>query len=395
MTVADPPITAAAASRFWRAIAVASLAVLFVGTHWPSLHIPPLVGPDGEISQISPDKFLHFIGFGLLLVPWWWSGWFRRRWTLIAAAAAWSLFDEASQAILPIDRVFLAEDALCNLCGIAAAASVLAAAGPVGDFGGHARLLRERRDRAEDLLLARPSNWLMLGISAALAALVVSPLAAIAGPWLEMHPRVTAIAGGVLAAAAGGLIAVDRGIAAKVAWIRRERACLACGDAGGAVAANDCRSCGAFTPSAAWAAAPAPFAAAALLRAAWRPLLLASVAVIALVGLFLLLIADRPWSWSEAADRIYLGLNPATRIVIDLTLLIAAGAWAWHGTRRNLAAAIDRQHLRCRRCGFDLGGTPPDAATGCGRCGECGEAFLAPLPVAGERDRRDDAAFSS
>lgn len=386
MTATGPAGVPLATRRFWRGIAVASLAVLFAGTHWPSLHIPEMVRPDGSPSEIHPDKFLHFIGFGLLLVPWWWSGWFRRRWTLLAAAAAWGVFDEASQAMLPIDRTFLAEDALCNLCGIAAAASLLAAAGPAGASGGLVRLAEARRARAEDLLLARPSNWLVLATTAALAALAASPLLAMLGPSLELHPRVMAIGGGVLAAAAGGLIALDRGIAAKVAWFRREQACLACGRAG---AAEGCRGCGAATPAAAWAPPSEAMGPAALLRAAWAPLLRGAAAVILLVGLFLLLVADRPWAWSESADRLYLGLNPATRIVVDLAMLAAVGAWAARGIRRNLAAACDGQHRRCRRCGHDLAGTPPDAA-GSGRCGECGTAFLAPPSVAGGPDRRDD-----
>lgn len=387
MAAASAMTRRASAERFWRLVAVGSLAALFTGTHWPSLRIPEFVGPDGETSPFSPDKFLHFIGFGLLLVPWWWSGWFRRRSALLAAAAAWAVFDEAMQAVLPINRTFLPEDALCNLCGIAAAASVLAAAGPAGRGDGPSALARHARGLAEDRLLSRPSNWLLLAVSVALAVLVAAPLLALLGPSLGMHPQVMAIGGGALAAAAGGLVALERGIAVKLAQLRESRACLGCGrpDAAGA-----CPACGAATPPGAWGGAASPTAA-ALLRAAWLPVLRSAAAVGVLVGLFLLLVADRPWPLSETLDRIYLSLNAATRIVIDLAMLIAAGAWAAHGTRRRLAEAFDRQHLRCLRCGHDLAGTRADAATGAGRCGECGAPYLAPVAVAGGAVRRDDA----
>lgn len=387
MAAASAMTRRASAERFWRLVASGSLAALFAGTHWPSLRIPEFVGPDGETSPFHPDKFLHFIGFGLLLVPWWWSGWFRRRSVLLAAAAAWAVFDEAMQAVLPIDRTFLAEDALSNLCGIAAAASVLAAAGPVGRGDGSSALAMHARSLAEDQLLGRPSNWMLLAVSVALAVLVASPLLALLGPSLGMHPQVMAIGGGALAAAAGGLVALDRGIAAKLKQLRGSCGCLGCGRPR---AAGVCSACGAATPPGAWGEGAKPTAA-AVLRAAWWPLLRSAAAVGGLVGLFLLLVADRPWALSEAIDRRYLALNPATRIVIDLAMLIAAGSWAAHGIRRRLAEAADRQHLRCLRCGHDLAGTPADAAAGTGRCGECGTPFVAAAAVAGEAVRRDDA----
>jgi len=374
-----------AAQRYWRLVAVVALVVLFTGTHWPSLRVPLLAEADDGPGSPSPDKLLHFVGFGLLVLPWWWTGWFPRLWILALAAGAWAIFDESMQALLPIDRTFLPEDILCNLCGVTAAVALLWGFRPVGTVGGHAELELRLRATAEGMLLRSPNNWLLLAAAAALGAVVAVPGFVLLGPLGGFHPLVMALCGGFLGAAVAGLFALSRGIEAKVAQMRQARACVWCGVPG---VEGRCGGCGAVHPRGAWLETEPPRLR-ELAAAGWWPLLRSLLALLLASGLFLLLVADRPWAWSASLDRLYLSLNGVTRIVVDLTLLAIAGGWAIHGTRIRLAARLDAQHRSCRGCGHDLSGAPVDARTGAGRCGECGRTFRS-APVAVEPSDRDD-----
>lgn len=97
-------------------IAVWSLIVVFVLTHWPRLELPLVL--EGS------DKIIHMTVFGLLCAPIWWARWFKTPWELLAAAMAWAAFDEWTQSIPFIHRSATKEDFLANACGVVAGASV-------------------------------------------------------------------------------------------------------------------------------------------------------------------------------------------------------------------------------------------------------------------------------
>ncbi len=72
---------------------------------------------------ISPDKLFHFVSFGVLAMTFWCSGWVNQKRFAIGILIAWTLFDEITQALLPLGRPFSFADLTASVLGVIAAAS--------------------------------------------------------------------------------------------------------------------------------------------------------------------------------------------------------------------------------------------------------------------------------
>ena len=339
--------------RGWRIVFASSAGLYLVGSHWPRLEMDPV----GEAGP-SPDKILHFLAFLLLTLPAWWTGWFRTLIGLWLAGVGFAVFDEVTQWLLPIERNITAGDLLCDACGITAGVAILAASRPMDDP--RSRRLAAQRGIAEATLLSKTSNWLVLGVTGMLGAVVLVPLAVLLADPLRIEARAMAVAGGALGIAVAGLVGLEFGTRATVRRLRRANACVRCGSAD---AAANCDNCGAEGVSQAWFEPPRPTAA-AVLDAAWWPLLRAGVvatATIVLLGVFGLV--ERWWPDETTIAR-----------VVDFTVLVVAAAWGIHGARRRLARLASEADRRCVRCGHDLRGLKD--AHGIANCPECGSPFL-------------------
>ena len=313
---------ARAARRFWRIVAIASLTIFLIGTHWPKLRLPEVEGGP------SSDKLIHFIAFALLAVPVWWTGWFGRLRMLLIAGVLFALFDEVTQELLPIDRFMNLDDFLCDLCGLVASVSILAA---IGTTSGDA-MRRESAWRlaAHDRLLSKPLNWANLAVAAALGVVVVAPLAVLLAPAVRIDGKVLAIAGAGVGAAAGGLLALEAGTRATLRRLRLDRACPRCGSIGTDPPA--CVRCGEpVMPSLCSPPATLPLAARA--QAAAMPIAqaMAGLAAIAVVA-----------SLAPIVTVPLASFEPITVLAIDLMLVGIALAWAIRGTRRRLGRMLDR-----------------------------------------------------
>ena len=324
---ADPALdeaeqAARAARRFWRVVSVASLTVFLIGTHWPKLRLPEVEGGP------SSDKLIHFIAFALLAVPVWWTGWFGRLRMLLIAGVLFALFDEVTQELLPIDRFMNLDDFLCDLCGLVASVSILAALGTKS--GDAMRRESAWRLAAHDRLLSKPLNWANLAVAAALGVVVVAPLAVLLAPAVRIDGKVLAIAGAGVGAAAGGLLALEAGTRATLRRLRRARICPRCGSTDANPPA--CVRCGASVAAGLWSEPPR-IPGAARVGAALIPTSQSAAALVAIAAAASLV----PFVTAPFAN-----FEPITVLAIDLMIVGLALAWAIRGTRRRLGRTLDR-----------------------------------------------------
>lgn len=147
-----------AARRNWRVAFVVWFVAITVATHWPQMAIDT-----GEHK--APDKLLHFACFGIMAFSLWSSGWFRHPVAVWAVVSLWALFDEVTQAFLPLGRPFSPADLLSGELGI------LAASAWMGALGSPA--MSSTRDRV-DRLLAKGTNWVPLVMLSVIMTLVVA-----------------------------------------------------------------------------------------------------------------------------------------------------------------------------------------------------------------------------
>ncbi len=307
---------AAAAKRFWRTVAIASLVLFLVGTHWPKLRLPEVEG--GPAS----DKLIHFIAFALLAVPVWWTGWFSRLRWLLVAGTLFAIFDEITQELLPIDRFANLDDLLSDLSGLFASVSILASLRATGSDASRGR--HSMRRSASNLLLSKPVNLANLTVAAALGMVVLVPVGVLLAPVVLIDVKVLAIAAAGVGAAGGGLLALEAGTRATLRRVRNARTCPFC-------LAEPCEppvciACSKPIAAAMWSAPPT-IALASRLRAAWLPSVRSLVALTALVAVVHLVpVVTRPLE----------NLEPITVLALDLMAVAIALAWSIHGTRVRL-----------------------------------------------------------
>ena len=329
------------ATRHWRVLLGIYAGALATGTHWPRLNL-------GDPER-PPDKMMHFAAFGVLAALLWQARMVRTPWRLLAVGVAWCAIDEITQGIPVLGRSVSIHDFVASALGVAVATAVVAATRPVG--GEPSRARRERFDRTLDSLLARPGPWMAIASAAALGALVTVPLAVLLDGRLDTRGAgVGPFAASLLGAGFGVAVAAP---AAALAGIRHEDRRLVAG--------------GTF-PS------PTPtIASSAILASAWRPALLALVAIVLLLALWGGLLTLRVQSTAVArVDAFLAGLPKGMVTVIDATVLGVTAAFATWRTRVRLARWIDAGGSRCVACGHPFG---PHGAT---RCPECGVEVAVP-----------------
>jgi len=102
---------------------------------------------------ITPDKMFHFVSFGVLAMTFWCSGWIKQKLTVVLLLLLWTLVDEFTQALLPIDRPFSIADITASMLGVLVAA---------GWMGGLSHLQFCEVNEKIDSLLSRTRAWLVL-----------------------------------------------------------------------------------------------------------------------------------------------------------------------------------------------------------------------------------------
>jgi len=105
----------------WKLAFCLWLVVVTIATHMPAAE------PSENPSFIAPDKLFHFVSFGVLSFALWNCGWTKHRWTVVRIMIGWAIFDEFTQAMLPLDRPFSVADITASMLGIIAAASWMGA----------------------------------------------------------------------------------------------------------------------------------------------------------------------------------------------------------------------------------------------------------------------------
>jgi hypothetical protein len=345
---------------------------LAVGTHWPKLQL-------GTGDMPAPDKLIHLVAFGglgLLLAR---SGWLGRWWIL--AAAAWIIFDEATQAIPGLNRTTSWMDPAAGLLGIGVVAAWGWALAPIGGPANRARLAFLRL--AHDSVFARPTTWLWCALAGTAGASAIG-----AAAWWGLGLRqpddlfVSLVAG----AGAGVHFTLHALTARRRRELARIRACPWCAASGAnlrfdAQGCAPCSGCGRSLWIGQWRA-DLSLPRGRLLRLARRPILAAAamaavaaaawgVAVLAHAAWGIRLASRVPWEIASSVDLAGAGLAAA--------ILVRVG-------RRQVAAAFDAQHRACLCCGHDVHGSP--ATAGEGRCAECGRTYhVAPWPNASKPRR--------
>jgi hypothetical protein len=366
-------------ARPWRLAFVLYALALATGTHWPKLELH--LG-----DRPAPDKLIHLVAFGGLAVLLWQTRWVSGLGRLALIGLAWSAVDETTQAIPGLGRHLSWLDMIAGQIGIVLVAAWGWALEPQGGAASRAR--QAFASLALDHLFLRARNWLLIGAGAAAGAVIIGAAAVTLAMMGFRVDRFHAAMMGLVAGAAGGAH-----VTLESCW-RRERArlaplrpCLACGAscagaAWNAQAASQCARCSAPIWAGTWSEPvwpPRPD----LARLALKPALAALAIVLGASAMFLLIINLRlAVPLAGRAFRAYAGLPTDMVMVIDLAVLALALAVAVRLYRGRIASLIDRQHLRCLRCGHDLRGTP-QSATGTGACGECGTEFVSPPTASG------------
>lgn len=149
----DAPLARQARS-VWRILLVAYLVPVTVATHWPRLAFQ---------GSGTVDKFVHFVGFGLLAWLFLNAALFRRPILNFALGAFWVYFDEVTQSIEILGRTFSGYDMIAGWLGCAVAGIVF--------FGMRIRAPRATDERlcdltAERLAFSTVAGWLRVGLAA-------------------------------------------------------------------------------------------------------------------------------------------------------------------------------------------------------------------------------------
>ncbi len=148
----DAPL-ARKARRNTRIALACYLVPMTVATHWPRLAFE---------GSGTVDKFVHFVGFGLLAWLFLNAGLFRRPILNFALAVAWVYIDEVTQAIEILGRTFSGYDMIAGWLGCAVAGIVWWGTRLRAPHGTEERLADLT---AERLVYAEKGGWLRVGAS--------------------------------------------------------------------------------------------------------------------------------------------------------------------------------------------------------------------------------------
>jgi hypothetical protein len=126
-------------------------------------HLPQATPSNNPVFE-SPDKLLHFVCFGILAFLFSQTRWVTSPYTCWAIVALWAIVDEATQHVLPINRVFSFADLVAGELGIAAFMLWFGALSQ--------EPTRRIRETVNEILSAR-KNWFLIGFIAFGVGLVV------------------------------------------------------------------------------------------------------------------------------------------------------------------------------------------------------------------------------
>ncbi len=107
-----------------RVVFVLYALALTTATHWPALKI-------GTETFPAPDKIIHMIAFGGLLVMLWRTRWVPRIWQAGLIVLVWALVDELSQSIEVLQRTFTLQDMVAGQLGVVVTLAWYKALAPV------------------------------------------------------------------------------------------------------------------------------------------------------------------------------------------------------------------------------------------------------------------------
>jgi hypothetical protein len=359
-------------ARPWRAAFVLYALMLTVATHWPSVAL-------GTEEQPAPDKFLHMLVFGGLVILLWRTGWLKAPWQAVVIVLLWAVVDELSQGLPVLDRSFSWQDVVAGQLGAILVAVGFCALAPVGGRTNRTRIAYRAFIITD--LFARARTWLLVGVCAAAGAAV----GGLAG-WLVLRQAdfvyrnpANLIVAAIVAAVAGALVAAAALCRGRAREMGDRQPCFACGGSCREAPFDEsgegrCPSCGGPIHRGQWAA-PMQLPMSAALRGAGPAALVAGGLVLAGVALYsVLLVLSMRLTSARQLLQIWQQLSPDMRFCVDLTLVAIALGIGLRIYRDRQARLHDRQHLTCRCCGHDLQGTA--VRQGLGVCGECGASFV-------------------
>lgn len=363
--------------RPWRIAFVVYTLLLFTATHWPHLDI-------GSEGRPAADKLIHLYAFGGFAFLLWRTGWIRSRWLLLMVGAAYTVFDELTQAVPLLGREFSRLDVIASMLGVVNLVVWLAALQPIGGRANRLRLRAQSFTFEE--LFTQWRCWILATIAAipiGFAVLFIWPI--VFQNMYEGWPQLLYAAGHLVWLGTMGVIWL-KWWEHERARLYREARCMACGASCREVkpdeqGAGACATCGEVFHVGQWlepVGLPEGSQRRSMMFAAGTAV---AMIIVLTIGAFVL---------SFLARRIVQTSQLPFDLInsIDLTILSLATAFGGYLLRRAFARATDQQGAFCRRCGHDLRATATER--GIGRCGECGTAFARGIDVQGSPASTDD-----
>lgn len=176
---------------------------LTVATHWPALDL-------GTESYSAPDKVLHMIALGGLVVLLQRTRWLTATWQAVLVGLVWAAVDELTQAIPILGRHASAGDMLAGQLGILLVGSWWWALGPAGSPADRDR--HRRRVAAMDEVFASLHSWIIVGLVALLGAAIAVAVAwpVLAGLGVGTERLTWVVVAGIAGAGSTGLFAAAR-----------------------------------------------------------------------------------------------------------------------------------------------------------------------------------------
>lgn len=364
--------------RIWRFAFLAYAGAQVALSHWPHLSL-------GEPGESSPDKMLHVYVFAGLTVSFALARWTRCLLTVFLIMSGWVVIDELTQAIPALGRTITVYDMIASECGVLIACAWMAALRPVG--GDRSRARDAFRARVLRSIFARPLRsgasalaWMLLAFAFLPIGIAITLLW---GDVIDAMPNpVPAFLFGTGAALWLGMIVA---IWNRCLWgpaVRDTQERGVCPHCGWATSRRVCDACGRVIDPCVWLTDVAPddairrrmLARPAIIGLAFCGATFAAIYGFAFIYQRIVSSGGRI-GWMQRLARELNNLPLDFTLTIDLTILMLAAALALYAYRRSWAKVYDRQASFCRKCGFELRGTPVDAA-GRGACGECGVPFV-------------------
>ena len=139
-----------AATRFWKIYFWVWFIIIFIGTHLPQAD--PIEG-----AVTSPDKLYHFVAFGVLTFLFMVSRYVSNFFLIWLCMALWTVIDEWTQHLLPINRIWSTADVVAGELGVFAAMTWKNAM--------QYELLSTSKEKCE-LILSKGLVWIQLSIIA-------------------------------------------------------------------------------------------------------------------------------------------------------------------------------------------------------------------------------------